>query len=186
MAEDKKEDSKKEEGDEAAAKKGGSKKTLLIAGGAVFLVLAIGVPVGIFALKGGSKSKVEALPGDAAEIPSGLKAEGSTDEDELQENEEAMGAFFPLDTFVVNLNGGKFLRAQVQLEFQGRDIPKRFYPRLIPARDSIITLLASRSADDISSTQGREALKRDVRDLLNELLKKEEVKHVYFTQFVVQ
>lgn len=168
---------------EAVAPAGNSKKTLLIAGGVVALLLAIGVPVSLFMLKG--EKKADALSADAAHEP-GLVPEGHDDEDALDEGEEALGAIFPLETFVVNLQGGRFIRCQMQFEFQSRDIPRRFYGRMVPIRDAIISLLTKRDADDVASEKGKNALKGEIRETVNEIMRKEDIKNIYFTQFVVQ
>lgn len=183
-----------EEGEEQtqAPPAGGSKKKLLIIGAAVVgLLVLVGFPVMFFTLRGGEKKASPEMQTAAEEgqpKPGGeaVVAEGSTDEDQMQENEEALGALFPFDTFVVNLKGGKYLRAQIQVEFVERDVPRRFYSRLVPTRDGLITLLTTKTADDVNSSEGKEALKREVKDLINEVLRKEEVKNVYFTQFVLQ
>lgn len=172
------------EGAETAPAK--SKKTLfLIIGGIVVILIAIGVPTAIMLSRGSSKESEE-LEGDAANQVKVLAPEGHEDEEELVEGEEPLGAIFPLDTFVVNLNGGKFARVQAQLEFTGRDVPSRFYGRTVVIRDAIITLLSSRTHESLQDVKDREDLKREMKDLVNEILKKEEVKRVYFTQFIVQ
>lgn len=182
MAEEKKEDT--EGTAAAAAPAGGKKKQLMIVGGIVALLLVIGIPVSLVIFKGDDK-KGDELAADAAH-EQGLVPEGHDDEDALDEGEEALGAIFPLETFVVNLQGGKFIRCQMQLEFQTRDVPRRFYGRLVPVRDAIISLLTKRDADDVASEKGKSALKGEIRETVNEILRKEDVKGVYFTQFVVQ
>lgn len=187
-------DKKKKEGEKgegeapapaAAAAPASKKKTMLIVGGVVVLLLAIGVPVAIFSLKPKAADQSE-LAADAASHEPQLHAEGTHDEDELAEDEEALGAFFPFENFVVNLSGKGYVRAQIQLEFASKDVPKRFYARIVPARDVIIELLSQRTQEDLLSEKGKEAAKSDIKDSINELLKKEEVKNVYFTQFFVQ
>ena len=194
MAEDKKADAKKEsakkqEGDEAAPaaeapapKKG---KMLWVVLGLVGLLVVAGVPTAYFLLKK-SGPKTEDVATDAAQTETGPAIEGAGDTEELGEDEERLGAIFPLETFVVNLSGGKYLRTQMQLEFQGRDIPAKFPARLVLTRDSIITLLTKKSPEELESAKGKETLKSEVKDVVNLILKKEEVKHVYFTQFVIQ
>lgn len=171
------------DGTAEAAPSGNKKKLLIIIGAVIALLLVIGIPVSMFVFKGEKKS--DELPADAAH-EQGLVPEGHDDEDALDEGEEALGAIFPLETFVVNLQGGRFIRCQLQLEFQSRDIPRRFYGRLVPIRDAIIGLLTKREADDVASEKGKSALKGEIRETVNEILRKEEVKGVYFTQFVVQ
>ena len=49
-----------------------------------------------------------------------------------------------------------------------------------------VILLSKKTADDLSVEKGKEVLRGELKDLVNETLKKEEVKRVYFTQFVIQ
>ena len=114
------------------------------------------------------------------------KLEGSEDVEELEEGEEALGAIIPFDTFVVNLSGAKFIRVQLQVEFATLDVPKKFYSKIVPMRDAIISTLTQRSPDDLESMKGKESLKTQIRNMMNEMLRKEDVKRIYFTQFVIQ
>ncbi len=184
MAEAEKKDEKKEGAEAPAPAK--SKKLLFVVGGVVLLVILIGVPVAIFATKSKTTEATEQLAANAASHTDSVIPEGANDEDELLEGEEPLGAIFPLDTFVVNLSGAKYIRAQIQLEFTERDVPKRFYSRMVPIRDSIITLLTSKTAEDLGSEKGKENLRGELKDLVNEALRKEEVRKIYFTQFVIQ
>lgn len=183
MAEEKK-DAEKGEGGEAtaAAPAKSKKKKFLIIGGVVFLLIAVGAPVAFFMLKKAPQG------GEHEAAPAGeeIVIEGADDEDELDEGEAALGGFLPLETFVVNLSGGKFIRIQVQLEFMERDIPARFYSRLAIVRDGIIAMLTNRTEADVITAKGKESLKHEMRDIINEVMKKEEVRNIYFTQFVVQ
>jgi len=161
------------------------KKMILIAAVAV-LLLVLGVPVYFWVRSHTHTTPTAAMFGQEEEFQK-LVPEGSQEEDELDEDEEALGALFPLDTFVVNLAGGKnYLRCQVQVEFKERDVPKRFYVRLVPIRDGVIRILSSRTPSELMSHEGKEALKQALKEMMNDVLKKEEVKNIYFTQFVVQ
>jgi flagellar FliL protein len=187
MAEEKKKEQAEAEAKPAAAPAAsGNKKTIFIAVGVAVLILAIGAPVTYFALKPKEQTSESLTADAAAEGENALVQEGVHDEDELLEGEESLGAFFPFETFVVNLAGGRYIRLQVQIEFTSRDVPKRFYPRLVPIRDTMINLLAGRTQDDLLNEKGRESLKKDIRDIINETLRSEDVRRVYFTQFVVQ
>lgn len=161
------------------------KKIFVIAGGVVVLLCLIGVPVFIFAMKPAAQNPNE-IPAEAAQKEPQVPMEGSHDEDQLAEGEEALGAFFPFENFVVNLSGAHYVRAQVQLEFNEKDIPKRFYTRLVPIRDAIISTIAKRSPEDLLAEKGKDTLKNDIKEMINEALKKEDVKQVYFTQFFIQ
>lgn len=187
--EKKKEDAKPAQAEAAApaAAPAKSKKMLFIGGGVVLLLLAIGTPLIIMSMGSGEQKKDGTELNEVTEeVPEGGTLEGAQDQDELDEDESPLGAMFPMESFVVNLSGGRYIRCQIQLEFAERDIPARFYTRLVPVRDAIIRLLASRSAEDLAEAEGYDTLKNDVRELVNTILKKEDVKNVYFTQFVVQ
>lgn len=168
-----------------APPKGGKKKLVVIIVGLIVLLAAIGVPVAYLMTRTKTVPREELSP-DAAQGAEALAPEGHDDEEELAEGEEPLGAIFPLDTFVVNLNGGRYLRLQAQIEFISRDVPKKFLQRGTPLRDAMISLLIGKSADDILSAKGRETLKEEMKDIVNEMMKKEEVKRIYFTQYLVQ
>lgn len=183
MAEENEENKEAEQAPATSKKKS---KTVLIASiaGVLVLLIAIAVPVVIFMTKGVENESLVGNLDHSSDIT--ISEEGYLDEDERDEGEDALGALFPLDTFVVNLAGGGFIRIQVQLEFTTRDIPRRFYTRLVPLRDAIIGVLASKRKEDVSNGEGRESLKAEIRELANDLIRKENVKEVYFTQLVIQ
>ncbi|MGI6681107.1 MAG: flagellar basal body-associated FliL family protein [Bdellovibrionota bacterium] len=114
--------------------------------------------------------------------------EESSDQDELDEDEESFGAFFPLDSFVVNLVGGGFLKAQIFIEFKTREVPPSFLAKIVPAKDSIIDILSGRKASELKTVRGKELLKTDIKDLLNTLLGREKqlVKDIYFTTYIIK
>ena len=190
MAE-KEEKGKDEEGGEAqaaaAAPSGGSgkMKILMIVGFVIVLCAVAGTSI-LIVTKKNAKATEQIEADAAANGEPSLAPEGAGEEEELGEDEERLGTIIPMETFVVNLTGGKYLRAQIQFEFESVEVPSRFVSRIVPVRDGIITILTKKSQADIESAKGKEDLKREIKDFVNETLKKEDVKRVYFTQFVVQ
>ena len=201
MAEAEKKDAKKDapkegEGkDEAAAvaapvAAGGPSKLLLALGALGLVVVSAGIP-SYFLLNKKPPEKIEDLAADAADAEShdghgGGGAHGAAVEEELHEGEEPLGAIFPFETFTVNLSGGRYLRAQVQFEFTTRDVPRRFYARLVPLRDAIIASMTAKTSADLDTVRGKETLKGDLKDLVNQHMGAEVIKRVYFSQFVIQ
>lgn len=163
-----------------------SKRVVIAVAGIVGLLVVVGVPAGYFLLKEEPKETQEVTPEMSAE-PQHDKAEGHDDpEEELEEGEEPLGAIVPFDAFLVNLAGGKYIRAQIQVEFETLDVPRRFYTRAVPIRDSIISLLTQTTAENLESLKGKDKLRAEIRSIINTTLRKEEVRRVYFTQFVIQ
>jgi flagellar FliL protein len=162
--------------------KKGYLKLILIILGIVVLLAAIGIPVGYFAYQ--SMNKTDQVEMDLKNNE--VQMEGYSDEDLLDEDIESFGAFFPLETFVVNLSGNQFLRVEVQLEFFEREVPKRLYSRLVPLRDKMISIFAARTGAELETHQGRQNLRENLLKITNDLLKKKVVKEVYFTEFIVR
>ena len=180
------EEEETEELEEGAEEKSPSNKKLwFIVGGVFALLFLVGTPVTYFMLAGSSEEETELVDPDAAQKEV-LLPEGYQEENEFEEGEEALGAIFPLDTLVVNLKGGGYLRAQIQLEFVERDIPRRFYNRIVPIRDGLIAMLASKTREDLLEGKGRATIKTEVKDSVNESLRRQDVKQVFFTTFIVQ
>ena len=162
-----------------------SKRVVIAVGGIVALLIAVGVPTGYFLLKEEPKEVGQVTP--EMEPDQQHNPEGHDDsEEELEEGEEPLGAIVPFDTFLVNLSGGRYIRTQIQVEFETLDVPRRFYTRAVPIRDSIISLLTQMTAETLDTVKGKDKLRTEIRSLINTTLRKEEVRRVYFTQFVIQ
>ena len=170
---------------EAAPAKKGGKKLLIVIGLVVVLLLAAGVPAAFFLLKQ-NKNAGELQPDIAADDENRPTIEGKGDVEELEDGEEAPGAIMPLDTFVVNLSGGRYIRAQIQIEFDEFDVPKKFYRKIVPVRDSIISLLTKRTQEELLTEKGKEKLRDDIKEVVDGALRKAAVRRIYFTQFVIQ
>jgi flagellar basal body-associated protein FliL len=171
----------------------GNKKVLI--GLAVGVVVIIALVVGgmLFSMKKNAAQEAEAKAAASAEVaaaeasdPSKAQPEWYGADLDLEEDEEPLGALFPFDTFVVNLKDQHFVRVQAQVEFTARDVPLRFLSRIVPMRDGIITLIASKESTELLTEQGKSNLKIGIKDFINELLRAQIVGKVYFTQFVVQ
>lgn len=180
-----------ESAEHAAASASSKKKLVLVAAAAVTILLGAGIPLGYFAFRAPAPLPEEA-PAKEPELPVVQEApvtnasEERLQEDELQEGEEALGAIAPLDTFLVNLSGGKYIRLQLQAELETPDIPRRFYARVVPMRDQIIALLTQKTAAELEELSGKEKLKTSIREIMNQQLRREDVRRIYFTQFVIQ
>ncbi len=185
MADEEKEGSEDKAAEEVKDAAQKQKKKQMILYSVIGAVVLITVLVLLYFIFGGDK----VLGSDAASSSSDFKTvveAGAEEEIEYGEDEEALGAMFPLETFVVNLSGGGFVKAQVQLEFSSRTISKRFLTKLIPIRDAMISLMSSKKRSDLLNREGKEDLKAEIIGVINESLGKPEIKNVYFTNFVVQ
>jgi flagellar FliL protein len=107
---------------------------------------------------------------------------------EGQEEEDFIGKMIPMETFLVNLSGNrgnKLLKVNMELEVEGDRIADEIDKRKPQIRDIIIILLSSKTYAQISAPEGKEFLREEIRDTVNSFLTKGKIKHVHFTEFIV-
>lgn len=115
-----------------------------------------------------------------------------TDEADIEaetENQELIGPILSLDTFIVNLIGDRgknYLKAKIELELDSEKTTAEVNARLPQIRDSILTLLSSKSNEDINSLEGKYQLRAEILTTINQYLKTGKIRNVYFTDFIVQ
>ncbi|HPX49746.1 MAG: flagellar basal body protein FliL [Bacteriovoracaceae bacterium] len=99
------------------------------------------------------------------------------------------GPMKAMDTFIVNLTdaqGTRYLKVTIQLEMSHEMLSQEIEKRLPQIRDEVITLLSSKSFDDVATIAGKRALKRSIISSMNKYLTTGKVLNVYFSEFVVQ
>ncbi len=146
-------------------------------------------------------------------LPQQITPTGSEDEGHGEENTPDLAHLPPgqglmVDTGskIVNLvdpTGRKYLRVGVVLEFAPTD-PKYFEmkeeekkvylttfnqemeSRLPVINDILITLFASQTFEKVYTAEGKEQLRQQIKEMINQQLPEYHVIYVYFTEFVVQ
>lgn len=101
----------------------------------------------------------------------------------------SIGPVYKMDTMIVNLadQGGKrYLRVTMEFEVSSAEVIKEINERLPQLRDAILMILPSKKYADIATTQGKIALRKELMDKMNAILKTGTVTAIYFTEFVVQ
>ena len=101
----------------------------------------------------------------------------------------APGPVLTLDEFLVNLSdpgSDHFLKVTVGLELDKGKTPEALKDEVAPIRDAILMTLSSKSRTDIAPVAGREKLKSEIVKKVNTALGEDDVRSVYFTNFVMQ
>jgi len=173
MAEEK--EKQEETGEEK--KEGGSSKLLLIVIIVLLLVLLIvGGVVAYFLLSGDEQQTDQAEP---------QKVEKKKKASDMAE----IGPIYPLDQFIVNLvsnNSSRYLKCKIDLELDSPELQQEVDKKLPAIRDLIIRILSSKTVEEIQTAKGKEKLKEEIKRKINEMLTTGEIRHVYFTEFVIQ
>ena len=109
-----------------------------------------------------------------------------------QQGEEELadlrGEIVDLGEFMVNVEhqrGLRIVRAEISLEVIGDDPQEVISEYHVQIRDEVIKILRQSGEQAIEDPAAIE-LKRDLADAINEILGRDLVRSVYFTEFVVQ
>jgi flagellar FliL protein len=98
------------------------------------------------------------------------------------------GPAVEVGNFTVNLAGedGRYLRTGVAVEVSGAEAQAEVAARAPQVKDIVIAVLSVQTMAEVANQEGKEAVKREIRDRINRLLSKGRVRNVFFTEFVVQ
>ena len=97
---------------------------------------------------------------------------------------------FLLGDFTANMatldRTGKFVRVEVRLKMSDADMERELRDENIRLRDAVIEEMSLKYFSDLSTPKGKMALKENIKEKLNEIVKSGEIEEVYFTKFFVQ
>ena len=120
---------------------------------------------------------------------SDLNTQANAAVEDQQDQTAALGTLFPLDTFIVNLadqERSRYLRVTMDLELAAATDTRKLTERLPQIRDRILMLLPSKRFADISSMEGKTALRDEIISKLNGLFPEKVITDIFFAEFVVQ
>jgi len=109
-----------------------------------------------------------------------------------KDNVHGDGATISFEPFLVNLadkEASRYVKTSIRLLVANKESAEAvakgetLMPRL---RDTILTLLSTKTAEEMTSNEGKERLKKEILEKVNEYLPEEGAQEVFFTDFVVQ
>jgi flagellar FliL protein len=157
----------------------GGKPTLFIL--LALINMAVVIAVGVMLYLG--QKKRDAVPG--------IEDAMTTDHDQVQTEEKGknlIGKLVPLETFLVNVagtRGRKLVKINMELEVSNSDVQEEIEKIKPKIRDYIIIIASSKSFNEMSSKEGKDALRDEIRNQLNLFLTKGSINKVYFTEFIL-
>lgn len=100
-----------------------------------------------------------------------------------------VGPMYPMDQFVVNLlseNGSKYLKVKLDIELDTQELSVEMDKKKALVRDIIIRVLSSKTFEEVSTMKGKDRLKDEIVNKINDVLADGQIKNIFFTDFVVQ
>lgn len=160
---------------------GGSNKSNILLIAMMALNMGFVGAVGFMLYKGRQKEAAE------PKIDNVIKGEHEAEKKEEHEEKDSTGPVIPLETFIINLAGSKgrkVAKVNMELEVKGEKVQEEIERRKPQIRDIIIITLSSKTYEEVSTKEGKDALRTEIKDTINSLLTKGRISNVYFTEFI--
>jgi len=176
---------KKPEEGEVVEKKAKGNTVLIIVIVLLVLLLVGGGAAAFFLLGSSEEATAGGAPAQHQEASKPEKKKSS----KKSTDHLAIGPMYPMAQFVVNLlseSGNRFLKVAIDLELSDVKLQPEMDHKKSLIRDIIIRTFSSKTFEEISTLKGKDKLKDEVLEKINENLSDGQVKNIYFTDFVVQ
>lgn len=124
----------------------------------------------------------------AARATRSLPYIGSADSSDGSRSDRKYGSFTRLDGLVVNPAGadGRYLAVSIAFESESSSVKTEIENKKVVVKDAMITQLSEKTVEELSDTDRRGELKRELRKETNRILGDGTVDRLYFTEFVLQ
>ena len=123
----------------------------------------------------------------------GSDSEGEESEEETEEP-AGPAVYIPIEpAFVVNFTDtakARFLQITMEAMSRNPEVPTQIETHLPAIRNNLVLLFSSQSYEDVSTLEGKEALREEALTVVQEILEQETgdvgIEAVYFTSIVMQ
>jgi len=103
--------------------------------------------------------------------------------------EAVVGVIHPLGNFVVNLldpGNLRYVNCRIELEVGDSTVVKQVNAREAQFKDAVISLLSSKTYEDVMGLEGKTRVREELIVRFNRLITEGQIARVYLTEFVVQ
>jgi flagellar FliL protein len=80
----------------------------------------------------------------------------------------------------------RYIKVTVAIELDKPEMQKEVEEKKPMIRDIILGIVSSKTADEVITPKGKDNLKNEIVEKLNEKMQDGEIKNSYFTEFMVQ
>lgn len=174
-----------------AAPAGGNKNVIVIALVAVNMLGMLGLGAYlVFGGSAGAQSRDESAQAEGDDEEADAEDEGEGDgEEEGGHAPHEVGPLVEFESMVVNLNEAstdRYLKLTFQLELTSPEMTERAETHMAPFRDAVLMYLTSLHATDVSGPEHAIAVREHLLEVANQTMGRRTVRHVYFTEYLVQ
>ncbi|MDA1475533.1 flagellar basal body-associated protein FliL [Bacillus changyiensis] len=113
-----------------------------------------------------------------------LKGNASEDGNKERSIDEVLESVVEIQEITTNLKSDNVVRLSLKLETDSPEAKEELEKRDFQIKDTVISILANTTAEDISGTKGKDKFREALKEKLNSNYMKEgKVKEVYLTSF---
>ncbi len=97
--------------------------------------------------------------------------------------------FYTIESIIVNpagTAGTRYLSCSVSFELPGKEDMKAFESKSVKIKDILITVLSSKTVEELSDVKKRNAMRRQILAVVNKYVNPARATAVYLTDFVLQ
>ncbi len=87
---------------------------------------------------------------------------------------------------LADVGGKRFLKATMKFKVDSSSVADECKSRNFEIRDIILTLLTSKETTEVITPDDKLALKKQIMETVNRVLRKGHIQDVYFTDFIIQ
>lgn len=97
---------------------------------------------------------------------------------------------FFLGNFTANMatndRAGKFVVVELRLKMSDEDMAQELKDKNIRLRDAVIDEMSLKRFSEVATEKGKIALKENIKERLNGIVREGQIEEVYFTKFIIQ
>ncbi len=108
---------------------------------------------------------------------------------EAKSEKEGSPTVFKVDNIIVNpsgTGGTRYLSVSMAFEVGSHETMKKFEDKQPLIRDALITILGSKTIDQLSDPRQKEITRFQIKKRVEQLLELDDLAAVYFTDFIIQ
>ncbi len=155
------------------------------------LLIIIVAAVVVLALAAGGAVFLLAKPAAEKKAKKGHSEEDAAADEEDSGSADEHPVYEKLDQFTVNLaDQESYLQTDIQLRLADTKVQEKVKDHMPEIRDALIRLLSSKTAEELSQSEGKAKLADDVQKAVNDAIgvksKSKGVKKVLFAAFIIQ
>ena len=165
----------------------GSKIIIIIV--ILLVVILLGIAAAFFFLTQSGKEVPNPIQQEQNQVNNTTTTQSPATAGTISSNYTRVGMIYQLDQFIVNLqtqSGRRYLKTTIGLEMTTPNLENELNTKRVPIRDTIINILSSKSLEEVSTQRGKDKLKEEIAQRINESLVDGKIRNVFFIDFAVQ